>query len=131
MEQQQIRHHVVELAAAGTHLASVGSHLLFVQIAGLQRIGEFGQSLSGAQQLLGHIGNKRVTHLSETNHITDIGNQHDDELLVDTPYSHLQPVGAVDGLRGDVIALVLSATYRSGVSVVKSNWRLPPDLRAS
>ena len=30
-----------------------------------------------------------------------------DELLVDTPYSHLQPVGAVDGLRGDVIALVL------------------------
>ena len=45
--------------------------------------------------------------MSETNHITDIGNQHDDELLVDTPYSHLQPVGAVDGLRGDVIALVL------------------------
>ena len=85
----------------------------------------------GANNCSGHIGNKRVTHLSETNHITDIGNQHDDELLVDTPYSHLQPVGAVDGLRGDVIALVLSATYRSGVSVVKSNWRLPPDLRAS
>ena len=98
---------MVELAAAGTHLAGIGSHLLFVQIAGLQRIGEFGQSFGGAQQLLGHIGNKRVTHLSETNHVTDIGNQHDDELLVDTPYSHLQPVGAVDGLRGDVIALVL------------------------
>ena len=98
---------MVELAAAGTHLAGIGSHLLFVQIAGLQRIGEFGQSFGGAQQLLGHIGNKRVTHLSETNHVTDIGNQHDNELLVDTPHSHLQPVGAVDGLRGDVIALVL------------------------